>query len=203
MVTFIETRLAIVRACIRGSTGANYHHWCRVERELLKALRAVAVVLVALMAFAAPASAQSRDLFEVKKLTCTVVTDVSTEWEKGRPYQKSKDSEAMNLVFEQIDVAAKSARMVGNNGTSALMVSTASGIPSFSPRALHLFEVTPVGYINVTTVFETEANFSGVRGFQTVHSRHVAVDIPTVSQFNGLCVPVEVGSEGSRPGFPR
>jgi hypothetical protein len=99
-----------------------------------------------------------------------------TNWKSGTP-KVTVGREDFTLHFDSIDVKAKTARLIGNQG--------AGDITAFATGAgLHFFEQTPSGNLALTTVFASRA----AGGFIAVASRHVdLLGGPLPSQYHGVC----------------
>ena len=84
------------------------------------------------------------------------------------------------LVFDQIDVAKNSARLIGNLGAETIRAIEGSD-------SIHLIEFSNSGNMNITTIFGTNKARS-TRTFPVVHSRHIMTPTGAFpSQYLGLC----------------
>lgn len=115
-------------------------------------------------------------LFAARSLKCGFPVNAFTDWKSGTP-KVTVGREDFTLHFDSIDVKAKTARLIGNQG--------AGDITAFATGAgLHFIEQTGAGNINFTTVFAHRAG----GGFIAVSSRHVDLfAAPLPSQYHGVC----------------
>jgi len=102
------------------------------------------------------------------------------QFPKGVTYDGGKLEEDaqkdFSLIFDSIDLTKGTARLIGNIGASDVVVIA-------NASTLNFIEVTPVGYLNVTTLFHLPE-------MPAVHSRHVVIiDEPMPSQRYGTCKP--------------
>ena len=113
----------------------------------------------------------------VKAFACSFPLYASVAW--TTPPQVVSQSQQFTFRFDSIDLKKRSGRLVGTGGTTLVSVlATAVGVT--------LIEQTPLGNVNVTTIF---AAGQQSRTFLAVHSRHIGdpTSPPTVSQNYGTC----------------
>lgn len=139
------------------------------------------------MLIPAPVSAQqwtAEDLLSARSLYCELPTSVNAEWDgDGEPDLTTGSGEEFTLRFILIDLEAGTAQFVGNAGDTQVHA-IKGGLLGLGDAAISFIEVTPVGFLNVTTVFA--ANRPGK--FKAVHSRHIhVIESPVVSQRYGYC----------------
>ena len=84
---------------------------------------------------------------------------------------------SMAFTLASIDIEAKTAQLVGNIGADKVKV-------IIGDHGLHFMNLTGTGNLIVTTVF---ASTDASGKFHAVHSRHVSIDGPIVSQYYGSC----------------
>lgn len=95
-------------------------------------------------------------------------------------YERSRAGDTLNLTFAGLSSKATSAQMIGNAGSSTVVVSRAAGQIQFAER-------TPIGNVTMTSVFATVSG----KAMPAVHSRHILVapgDV-VISQYAGICEP--------------
>jgi len=87
----------------------------------------------------------------------------------------------MELIFDAINLARRTARLIGNQG--AVTVSATS-----AKDAIFLIESTLAGYLQLTAIYEP----LGADGqYKAVHSRHTfLLTYPAPSQYYGACRPL-------------
>lgn len=115
-------------------------------------------------------------LLAARSLKCGFPVNAVTNWKSGTP-KVTVGREDFTLHFDSIDVKAKTARLIGNQG--------AGDITAFATEAgVHFFEQTPSGNLALTTVFATRS----AGGFIAVASRHIdLMGGPLPSQYHGVC----------------
>ena len=139
---------------------------------------------------AAPAGAQqwtADELISARSLYCEFPTAVNAEWSRNsEPELSTTTGEDFSLRFILIDLEAGSAQFVGSIGDTRV-AAIKGGLEALGEAAITFVEVTPAGFVNVTSVFAA----SGSRTFKAVHSRHIhVVQAPVVSQSYGYCRPM-------------
>ena len=144
-------------------------------------MRLFAVVCALATSFASLATA-SEDTFSrlvgSRSLQCTLGPGASVDWKSGKPFMK-EDKFDVVLQFDSIDLKAKKARLIGNQGASDVAALV-------TPAGVTFIEETGFGNIAVTTVFSDYAK--GTRDFVVVHSRHMGgLGSPIPSQYHGTC----------------
>jgi hypothetical protein len=113
----------------------------------------------------------------VKAFACSFPLFAAVAWTS--PPQVVSQSQQLTFRFDSIDLKKRSARLVGTGGTTLVSVlATAVGVT--------LIEQTPLGNVNMTTIFATGQQD---RTFLAVHSRHIGdrTSPPAVSQNYGTC----------------
>jgi hypothetical protein len=111
---------------------------------------------------------------------CNFTDGQITNFDSGAPSTKH-ESKFAELVFDQIDTAKKTARLIGNVGVAQVQVIEGN-------QLIHLVEITNAGNLNLTSIFFTDkSKLSGA--FPVVHSRHLKTSpsSPLPSQYIGLC----------------
>jgi hypothetical protein len=113
----------------------------------------------------------------VKSWKCDFPLAASSDWQKDEPLPELK-KQMFSFNIDSVDTQGKKARMIGNAGSDDVDV-------LFGADVLHFLEVTPIGNLNVTTIFASAVK-SGK--FKSVHSRHVnLIGSPLPSQAYGFC----------------
>ena len=110
---------------------------------------------------------------------CNFIDGQITNFDKGTPTTKH-ESKFTELVFDQIDIVKKTARLIGNIGVAQIQV--IEGI-----ELVHLVEITNSGNLNLTTIYFTDKSKNS-GNFPVVHSRHLKISSsPLPSQYVGTC----------------
>jgi hypothetical protein len=149
-------------------------------------VRLVALLGIVLLGQTPPPKSTAGDpLFSARHLACSFPVYAAPVWKDGAAQVVSR---AQDFAFDidAIDTRKNktSARIVGKGGASApasVMV---------TPIAVNVIEGTPIGNLNVTTVFVA----GGSEGkYITVHSRHIGdlTSAPSPSQNYGTCTIVK------------
>jgi hypothetical protein len=112
-----------------------------------------------------------------RSLKCAFPWFASADWEKDQPQLKSATQQELDFQIDGIDYRNSKARIIGNAWAEDLLVFQGTDSTSF-------IEQTPVGAVNLTTVFAWRDK-SG--RFKAVHSRHTAIGGPSPSQNYGHC----------------
>ena len=118
-------------------------------------------------------------LFSTKHLACSFPVYAAPVWKDGAAQVVSR-AQDFTFDIDAIDTKKNSAQIVGKGGASA----HASTI--VTPVGLNVIEATPIGNLNVTTVFVA----GGPEGkYIAVHSRHIGdpASAPSPSQNYGTC----------------
>jgi hypothetical protein len=113
----------------------------------------------------------------VKTFACSFPAYATVGW--ATPPNVVANTQDFTFKIDTIDPKKRSARVVGTGGASlASLLSTPVGIT--------IIEQTPLGSVNMTTVFVAGQQN---RTFLAVHSRHIGdpTSPPTVSQNYGSC----------------
>ena len=119
----------------------------------------------------------SEDLFKAQTLSCSFPKFASADWDNSTLSTRLKEGQDFKIIFDRIDLAAGTARILGTAADAAVSVLRGS----FS---ISIVEVTPAGTPNVTTIF---THLDGDLRFAAVHSRHLEIDGPLPSQNYGSC----------------
>ena len=109
-------------------------------------------------------------------LTCTFKMGSTVAYAKG----KYRSAKAMPLSFKvtNIDLAKQNALLNTGSGTTPLRVVRAV-------NANHFLEVVTEGFLNITTVYDRDAE-TGT--YPAVHSRHFGLfGEPVIAQYYGFC----------------
>jgi hypothetical protein len=140
---------------------------------------AVAFVLIASFASSATASEDTFSrLVGSRSLQCTFGPGASADWKSGKPFVQENKFDTV-LQFDAIDLKAKKARLIGNQGASDVAALV-------TPAGVTFIEETGFGNLSITTVFSDYAK--GTREFVVVHSRHIGgLGSPLPSQYHGTC----------------
>jgi len=142
-------------------------------------VRMLAVIFVALVA---PAGAQQSGqirgpLSEIKGLACTFPAYATARWSGITP-EIVTGKQDFSFQITGIDYRRRRAEVVGGGTALASMLLTETG--------MNIIEQTPVGNLNLTTVFA-----AGGQGktFIAVHARHLGdlASAPRSSQAYGTC----------------
>jgi hypothetical protein len=140
-------------------------------------------VLLALLAIStAPTYLQTADiqaLMSISQLRCDFPLVAQADWKSDRPAPIVKKQD-FGFDITGIDLAGNSARIAGQLGSTALVVSKGIDVINFLERS-------PLGVLNVTSVFAARDK---VGRFKAVHSRHLSgggVLDPFPSQSYGFC----------------
>jgi hypothetical protein len=118
-------------------------------------------------------------LFSARHLTCSFPVYAAPVWKDGAAQVVSR-AQDFTFDIDAIDLKKRSAQIVGKGGASA----HASTV--VTPVGVNIIEATPIGNLNVTTVFVA----GGPAGkYITVHSRHIGdpSSTPSPSQNYGTC----------------
>jgi hypothetical protein len=116
-------------------------------------------------------------LASARTLRCSFSVYATVQWVEPRP-EVRVDEQDFSFEIDDIDIAQGRATIVASGSALATMV--------VSPTGLNVIEQTPIGNINLTTVFAAGGN-DGT--FLAAHSRHLG-DVsawPRVSQNYGIC----------------
>lgn len=126
-------------------------------------------------------------LLKAETLKCFFETGYTTTYDNGKlsePEKSKKPFGEESTILDSIDLQKGTARLVGNNGAGALAVSSTF-------NSLNFVEVTPVGNVNLITVFD--ALEKSKNKYVAASSRHIAtfMNEPMISQLFGSCVILE------------
>ena len=115
-------------------------------------------------------------------VSCEFTSSYTVDW-KLRPEAVGQRGNGFDglLRFEDVDLAGRTARFVGNNGSETVSA-------SLTDEGLHFVEQTLSGNRVYTTVFVANPGAFVPNLFAAVQSRHVAPTYPLPSQFYGTCV---------------
>jgi hypothetical protein len=143
-------------------------------RNTLKTAFAACALLCASTLAHAPLSAMEASA--PKAFVCAFNSGEIVSVENGT-VRKRATSDKITVTFAAIDSMKQTAQMIGNAGSSDVTLIESDTSYSF-------VEVTLAGHVNLTTIFRTELK-SG--GFFAVHSRHINIVGPFVSELLGSC----------------
>lgn len=140
-------------------------------------------VFLAAMSLVCVANAEPKFSFR-----CQFSEGASAHIDSGRIQQRRIVEDKLEIVFDQIDKNAGTARVIGNGGAFDLSAFY------FANDSLHLVEVTGAGNMVITTVFDIKNALEGRRSF-AVHSRHnnfsrAGQGAPMPSQYYGFCLSI-------------
>ena len=145
------------------------------KRMLLRLAAAVVIPILAELSMAQ--TPDDRALYSARSLKCQFPVYASTKWEKDEPTPQVKKQE-FGFHIDGIDLQQGKARIIGNFGATDLIVKR--GV-----HVVHFIEITPLGNMNITSVF---AATSKTHRFKAVHSRHLYMSGgPLPSQNYGYC----------------
>ena len=96
----------------------------------------------------------------------------TTNFDNAPNAKSVKDT--LNIVFEDINYNQGKARQVGVNGSQEVLVHALTTI--------NFMEVTGSGNMTFTTIFPNPKS-----RYNAVHSRHMDISGPIVSQYYGIC----------------
>ena len=114
-------------------------------------------------------------LGSTRTLKCDFASGVFHAWGENTKI----NSDHFTLIYDSIDVKARTARLIGNVGSSDVVALE-------TPEHLSFLEVTPNGNVTLTTVYRTGA----AAPYPAIHSRHVGLlTEPWGSQMYGSCSP--------------
>ena len=142
--------------------------------------------LVLLASLASPLLVQAQDsiltrLQAAKSLKYEFPIGVLGNWDTKGP-NIERGTKGMSLHFDGIDLSAKHARLIGNQGAGDVMA-------IFNMASINIFETTGLSNVNYTTVFASYQ--PGTDHFVAVTSRHLSLGIPgpipIPSQWYGTC----------------
>jgi hypothetical protein len=126
-----------------------------------------------------PKSTAGDPLFSARHLACSFPVYAAPVWKDGAAQVVSR-AQDFTFDIDAINTKKNSAQIVGKGGASA----HASTI--VTPVGINIIEATPIGNLNVTTVFVA----GGPEGkYIAVHSRHIGdpASAPSPSQNYGTC----------------
>jgi len=127
---------------------------------------------------------QRKHFFKAKSFKCTFENGYFARWENGHLESKVL-KENLTLIFDSINLKNKTARLIGNQGTSDISANKTFGGITF-------VEITSVGSFITTTIYiPTKLVDKDVTAFVflAVHSRHIVPFLgePLSSQYYGKC----------------
>jgi hypothetical protein len=130
--------------------------------------------LLAAFGCAGPLAAQS----EPKGFVCSFSAGTSSIYENGT--FKVKPPAPLNFEIADIDLERQSAHLITDGNEKAGDLKIVRAI-----NANHFLEVVNEGFLNLTTIYDTE----GAAGpHPAVHSRHLGVlGQPVFAQYSGFC----------------
>ena len=118
-------------------------------------------------------------LLSTRSLRCSFGWYASVGWDADKPSLETSTQEDFQFQIDAIDPPGGRARMIGNVGAVDLILIPGADRLSFIER-------TPVGAVNLTTVYAWRDSEGG---FKTVHSRHTSIAGPSPQQHYGRCEP--------------
>jgi hypothetical protein len=142
----------------------------------------VAVVCAGAAALAQKAPAPANPFASVTKLHCTFTAFAAAQWASDGPKVVS-NTQDFTFDIDSFDWKKNRARVVGSSGSTLVTLLA-------SQTGLNAIEQTPIGNVNLTTVFTTGAT---PPKYLAAHSRHLGdtKDPPRVSQTYGTCDSVQ------------
>jgi hypothetical protein len=114
-----------------------------------------------------------------RAFVCSFDTGTEATVDQGTVEAKPITGAPLNVTFAAVDPAKGTAQIVGNLGASDITLIVGTDGYSF-------VEVTGVGNVILTTVFDTSVASGGLFA---VMSRHVSIQGPVVSHYRGACEP--------------
>lgn len=88
------------------------------------------------------------------------------------------------IIFDQIDIAAGTGRMIGEFATDVTVIN--------GNRSIHLVEKTKSGNMAITTIFLILDSKLNLEKYPFVHSRHMSImGMPIPSQYYGYCTRLD------------
>lgn len=121
-------------------------------------------------------------LLGAQSLRCSINQGTQASWDTGELSLKSaRFAEDAEVVFDAINTETGKARIIGNAGAGDLLVTVVGS-------GIMFVEFTPVGNVNITTVF---ASYDSAQHFIAVESRHQYIAGPFPSQYHGTCTILE------------
>ncbi len=161
---------------------------------ILYLLSPVSVLAVLAIGLPSPAVAASvgqvlagEVLGDTTSLRCAFDRGIQADWKSGEATVQSLDGEDFGFQIDNVNVADGTARIIGNAGAADLIIVAAEDV-------VHFLEHTPLGGLNLTTVFPSDGRRDGRVAFPAVHSRHLNLgglgsrSDPFPSQRYGRCV---------------
>jgi hypothetical protein len=145
----------------------------------LVALLGVALVMQAQASPPQQKPSAANPLFRAQHLACSFNVYAAPVWKDGAAQVVSR-AQDFTFDIDGIDMKKNSANIVGKGGASAHASTVTTQI------GLNVIEATPIGNLNVTTVFAA----GGPAGkYIAVHSRHIGdlTSAPSPSQNYGTC----------------
>jgi len=118
---------------------------------------------------------------KAKSFKCNFENGNFASWENGK-IQSNATKDILSLIFDSIDYKKRTGRLIGNQGSSDILVNTTFG-------GINLIEITGAGSFITTTIYMPSARDNIEDQFFAVHSRHIAplLDLPMSSQYYGKC----------------
>jgi len=103
---------------------------------------------------------------------CVFDKGATTNFDNAPNAKSVKDT--LNIVFEDINYQEEKARQVSSNGSAEVLV--------YARTTVNFMEVTGSGNMTFTTIFPNPKS-----RYNAVHSRHMDIFGPVVSQYYGIC----------------
>jgi len=160
-------------------------------------MKKLAIVLVILFLLPVLASAQSTSqitpeqaqvelkverYLEAKSFKCNFENGYFAFWENGK-LKSEITKDPLSLIFDSIDYTNSTARLIGNQGSSDIIV-------TFTVGGVTFIEKTGSGsFISTTINFPRVNDKNLIDQYFAVHSRHIATILgaPMSSQYYGQC----------------
>jgi len=138
----------------------------------------VAVFSLGIVSFSFADEEALNRLFSARSLKCTLGEGASGDW-KGGKLEVRKGKWKTVLHFDNINIKAGTARLIGNQGSEDVTVTSTN-------KGVTFVELTFTGNLNFTTVFASYKK--GTSEFIMVTSRHMdLMGAPLPSQYHGTC----------------
>ena len=123
---------------------------------------------------------QDIELVDVRSLRCSYSQFTLTFWQEDQPVVEVDEGDDEDVFhIDNIDYDAGSARLIGNLAAQDLSVVLGSTSASF-------IEVTPMGNVNVTTVYHDREEATG-RFKMVASNNRTFIGQPAPSQYFGYC----------------
>jgi hypothetical protein len=117
---------------------------------------------------------------------CEFPVTTEVDWDGQMLPTVGSGSQDMVFNIDNVDVEERSARFIGNAGSSDLMVSRFATLTQ--EIGLTFLERTPRGGLNVIVIYPTPSTTPGLGSFKAVTARHPDIFGPYPSQAYGHCM---------------